>query len=530
MPIHIRAYVFVMILGLLGHWYSRKALVPGSLTGEDFDRRRIYWFSITTIAFLSGDFWVFCIACAIAAGWMARKETNVLALFVAILFAVPPVTRYIPGIPPMDVIIPISHQRILSTCILLPCALRLFSERHKRERGAVAPDIFVGLYLLYFFVRNFMADPFHYAIRWNFLLTIDIWALYYVASRSVFTLSRFREAVAALVGSLSVVALIAAFESLRRWRIYGALNQPFDAGPSAYVSRGDLGLLRVEVTLGHPIILGMAMGIGLLLMLSMGSQLVNKRWRLPLTAMFALACLLALSRGPWVATVAGCIVLILSGPGRARRIAYSVFAVVLCGLALSATPFGRSIFKMMPKFGDSENDGSVAYRQQLWDVSVEVWKQNFWFGDLHYIRNPMMEVMRQGEGIIDMVNTYAHIGLALGLLGLCLFAACALSCWAVASRAIPADHPDREALESFRKAMRACVFMVLVTYATVSEVGYASAFLWVFLGLSAGLPRLVSVSKPTEPVSRQAPSPGARLGSALPPSRISSSSPSRRLN
>jgi hypothetical protein len=65
--------------------------------------------------------------------------------------------------------------------------------------------------------------------------------------------------------------------------------------------------------------------------------------------------------------------------------------------------------------------GSIDYRSQLMDNAWIVIQQNLWLGSIDFLKTPEMEAMRQGEVIIDIVNTYLSLLLAYGVIGFGLF-------------------------------------------------------------------------------------------------------------
>ena len=73
----------------------------------------------------------------------------------------------------------------------------------------------------------------------------------------------------------------------------------------------------------------------------------------------------------------------------------------------------------IPFFGQSTDDASVDYRQRLAERSWELIQLHPFFGDPLVLTK--MEDLRQGEGIIDLVNTYAGITLFYGSIGLLRF-------------------------------------------------------------------------------------------------------------
>ena len=88
---------------------------------------------------------------------------------------------------------------------------------------------------------------------------------------------------------------------------------------------------------------------------------------------------------------------------------------------LLASPAGRTIIDYLPFVG-TVDAGTVTYRERLFDISIEVIKQNPVLGAADVMQLPVMQQLRQGAGIIDIVNTYLLVALVTGLVGLSLFA------------------------------------------------------------------------------------------------------------
>jgi O-antigen ligase len=489
MPAYIKAYVAVMVLSLIALALLKRVFTPDIIGTADFQRRARMWLLITSVAFLSSNFWVYAVLCVIVAARASRAEPNRLALFVALVFAVPPLTRLLPGFGPIEYILPINHEHLLNYALLCPYAISLYKERHSRPRGPRAPDFLVAMYIVYMVVSFGIQSNAQSTIRMAFNLLTDIGIVYYVASRSLTSMRAYREVAAALVVGLAIVALVAVFETTKSWWLYESLGTPFGARGAGYISRGDLNLLRAKASLGHPIVLGLAMGMALMLVHSFSTLIKTGRHRLLLIGLLFGALLVSFSRGPWVGAFVGMLYLLSSGQRKGKRLVYTLGASAVVVGILAVTPFGQSLFTMLPFVGPADS-GSVLYRQKLWDVSIVVWKQNLWLGDLQYLKNPLMEVMRQGEGIIDMVNSYLQIGLAYGLIGVGLFLGCVFACWRCAKSRLKSAAPEAVDADHIRTALRATLVVILVTIGTVSNISFVPLFTWLVLGLCAGLPRM----------------------------------------
>src|SRR5262249_32793422 len=128
----------------------------------------------------------------------------------------------------------------------------------------------------------------------------------------------------------------------------------------------------------------------------------------------------AYSRGPWIGAVAIYLVFMSIGRGALTRIFKATAAVTVVLVAVSFSPLGDRIFKVLPFFGGSVNVETVTYRQQLAARSWELIQEHPFLGDQFVYKH--MEDLGKGEGFIDLVNIWAEIALFYGLVGLFFFA------------------------------------------------------------------------------------------------------------
>jgi hypothetical protein len=493
MPAHLKAFVVVLVIGLGMLHLLGKLFTPGIMSAEDFSRRRKAWLLITVAAFLAGNFWLYAAACILIARYSARGEQNPLALFCFVLFAVPPFGKVLQIGPLM--IIPVDHQKFLTFALLLPMAVALYRDRHERPRGPAYLDYMVGAFLLYQIVANALQYQFTAAVRFAIHILCETGLVYYVVSRSITTLQRFREVTAAIAGAIAIAAAVAIVETGKSWWIYDTLRGPFGFNGGGYISRGNLSLLRAKATMGHPIVLGFAIGAALMLLHTIYRSLPKGKLRLTLLGTLLGGLIVPFSRGPWVGAVGGAGYMTVSGPGRGKRIGQALLVMLVAILAMAFTPFGRDIYQMLPFIHEKGTDtGSVVYRQNLWDASITVLQQNLWFGDLEYLANPLMEKMRQGEGIIDMVNSYLQFAMSYGMVGLGLFMLVLLGSWSSLRipSALSGDGSDE--LQDMKRGLRSALVVTALTIATCSYIEYVPAVVWLIIGLSAGFARITSTA------------------------------------
>jgi O-antigen ligase len=144
---------------------------------------------------------------------------------------------------------------------------------------------------------------------------------------------------------------------------------------------------------------------------------------------------------------------------------------------MAALPGTDKVVNLLPFIGSTEKE-NVDYRANLMTNSMIVIQRHPWFGSSNFTATPEMEAMRQGEGIIDIVNTYLRVALEKGFVGLGLFAGFfALTLIGIyrAMRLIP----DKESEEHLLgRVLLATLVSVLVMIFTVSSITFIPIVYW----------------------------------------------------
>src|SRR6185295_4927185 len=154
-------------------------------------------------------------------------------------------------------------------------------------------------------------------------------------------------------------------------------------------------------------------------MLYLAQTLGSLSSALLLAAWLWLGMLAAYSRVPWlVAAIAFFAFVALQPAGVVRFVKYGFLAVVGAGGVL-LSPWGSRVIESLPFVGGTLDIETVDYRKRLAEVSWQLIQQNPLLGNPFVLTQ--MEELRQGQGIIDLVNSYASIALLYGLPGLALF-------------------------------------------------------------------------------------------------------------
>ena len=489
MPEHLRALIIILVLATTFFAFAR---YPASAITEveNFTRRRNLWLGLTLAVFLAHNFWIYVIIAILLLLYSNRRESNPPALFFSILLVLPMAIVQIPGMGMINYIFDLSHARILSLFILLPAFFTLLWQVDTAAFGRTGPDKLLAAYLLLTSILLLREDNITNTMRQIFYLFIDVFLPYFVISRSLKNLQSFRDALLSLVLAIIVLAPLAVFESVKHWLLYSSLTEVLglEEGMTTYLGRD--GLLRAITTAGQPIALGYLMAVGMGLYLFLQSAIKQKFVRRLGMVLLIVGLIAPVSRGPWVGAAVLIVVFIATGPYVVRRLMSLALAAILALPLIAMLPGGERVINLLPFIGTTEK-GGIDYRERLITNSMIVIQRNPWFGSDDFLNTPEMEVMRQGEGIIDIVNTYISIALKAGLVGLGLFIGFfVMTLWGIcrAMRSIP-DKDSEEYL--LGRALLATLLAILTIITTVSSITIIPIVYWSVAGLGVAYAQMV---------------------------------------
>jgi hypothetical protein len=522
MPDHLKSLVVLLVLSTAYFLTVRKPLCEDAIEPEDFSRRRNLWFGLTLAAFLAHNFW-FYVLIAIAMVVVTQvREPNRLAMFLFVLFAVPGVSTPIPGFGLIQQVFPLGHVRLMCLLLLVPAFLALHADPERVRFGRTATDKFLIGYLLLQIAFNIVLNSFTVTLRTTFLLWLDVVVPYYVASRSMRDMRTFKDTMTSFVVASLLMAPIAAFESLKHWLLYASVDEAlglnWDMG--TYLSRGES--LRATVSTGHALVLSYVMVVTMGLYIFVSSMVRSPGMRILGWLGVVVGLLAPLGRGAWLGAAAGLLVATLLGDRPAQRIAKAAVAIIVIVPVLIVSPWGGAIVDHLPFVGTVDS-ATVLYRQRLVEVSLSILAQNPMLGVYDYMNNAAMEEMRQGQGIIDMVNSYLGVAMSSGLVGVFLFsgilASSAFGVWR-AMRRTPVDSEARV----LGRALLAAMTGAAVTIATISFIILIPLIFWMLAGFGVAYAKLVdrlalSEEEPGQPDAGYRGSPAMGTGQTYAPWR-----------
>lgn len=487
---HHRALAFLLVIGVAA-WTLMLPLRSEQLPGA-FAVRRGLWFALTIAAFGFADFWLFSVLALVLLVWARFRDPSPAALFLALLFVVPPVSLEIPGFGVINFLFALSFPRMLALVLLLPLFLRLV--RSPRVAAGAFPRLADLLFFAYVGVEAMLLSrepSLTSAFRGAFYLFVDLVLPYYVFSRVFTDSEKLRDGVVALVGGGVVLAAVGVFEVARHWLLYAPLTDAWGSLEQLlYLDRS--GLLRALASAGHAIALGYFMAICILLYLPVRTRMAPGWQRNALLLLLAAGLLAALSRGPWIGTAAG--VLLYVALGRQAPV-WNVTKLVAGGAFVFAVvamlPFGGFVLDLVPFVGTVET-GNIDYRQRLMDNAWKLIGEHPLLGSTDYTERLAAMGMVQGQGIVDIVNSYVQVALHSGLVGVVLFggahAAALLSVLRAMRLVRRAGLDDMHELGRGLAAAQVAVMVIIITVSSIFGIAW---LYWCLAGLLVGYARLV---------------------------------------
>ncbi len=472
-----KAYIVITALSLATFWLANRHL-PATISKTELNHWKTAWLILITAACFSPNVWVFyalfLLTVVIKVPKLPQKR---IFYYLFLLCSVPQLNIIIPGIAGLPWLFPLSYSRIAIIALLLFVYLKT---PNKPKLFQLSSDKYIVSFLALIMLLKFRDDTVTNGLRQSFVLFIDIFIPYFVLSRHLQTQDDMNKALYALFIGLLPIAAIGIFETVKYWLLYSDIYRSLMDKYIFYDVRAG-GVRAVASTSGGPV-LGFLMVVmfGLLLYLQ---AFIKSRKMVYLAGTVIVLCLLATkARGPWL----GFIILIAAYLYTGRAGVRNIFKFSAIGLAiipiLMLTPSGQKFIDLLPFIGDTRAD-TVDYRSRLLEQSWIVIQQNPLLGSRTFLDAPELEIMRQGEGIIDIVNTYLQVVLENGFIGLTLFIFILLNLLYRNYKVIKKLPDDAIELKHMGRALFASLISIIFTIFTVSSVNYIPVLYWVIISL-----------------------------------------------
>ena len=476
----IKSFIIVFTLSGATFWIVKKAL-PEFMASREFKRWRMLWLAFLISAYAAHSAWL--LFAAIVFFCLVFTPSNPkyrIIYYLLLLSALPLVTAEIPGFGGVRFIFTLNYQRLL---VLVLLTVFVVTRPAKPKLFALPSDIFVFLFVLFTSYSSFRDNTFTNALRECLMNVLDILIPYLAISRYLDSKEQLNKAFLALLIGMAPFAVIGCFETLKHWHIFNSMKHAVTGG------RGNLydireGGLRASSVYGSPIVLGYVMVIGFGLLMYLQPLIKNQRY-VQIAGLGIVGCILAtMARGTWIGLAFFYVAYLWTGKGGMKKITLWGMAGVASLPLLNMTTLGQKFISLLPFIGESRSD-TIDYRKRLIEQAWIVFKRHPWVGSTTFRETPEMESMRQGQGIIDLVNSYIGIVLPYGIVGLGIFLVLFLSltarCYFLLKRIAATD----EDLLRMGRVLFALLASILLMIGTVSSIDYIPVYYWTFAGVTA---------------------------------------------
>ncbi len=445
------------------------------------------WFVIlgaAAVSFLSTTPFVFIAGVAFGAvvtsNLLGTDVKGRLASFWLLLLLFPPITFSLDGIAGINRIVELNHSRVLVLILLLPAALSLLGNRDIKIPSSMRwMDVLVLSYPVFKLAAAVPSSPLTVTLRMSVETFLDLVLPYYVTTRGLRSASDLKFVVAPMAVGLVYLALVGLLESVLRKNVYSELQFIYGVRwqLTHVLMRGPF--LRIQATTPQPIVMAFLMlcGFGMWSWLRATGTVLASHGRLIALILFA-AFFATWSRGPLLGFMG--FLLCLAALRRMvpmKFLALVCFLVMVGGLATAAGADSYLYTGLKTLFGSAEADvSSIDYRRKLLETSLALIEQSPIWGVPNYAS--YMQDLRQGEGIVDLVNTYLAVTLSAGLVGLALFLSPHLLVLYRLLKTIgPASERPRLLGGSFPIAFASLTIAALFVIFTTSDFSFVSSML-----------------------------------------------------
>ena len=237
------------------------------------------------------------------------------------------------------------------------------------------------------------------------------------------------------------------------------------------------------------------------------SHIRSRISRFSVLFLLSLGVLATYSRGPTIGLIIIYVVVLALRPGAFTRLFKGALAALLFVILIGQSPLGDRIAHILPFMkgsADEQADSSITYRQRLAERSWELINEHPFFGDQLALQK--MEDLRQGEGIIDLVNTYAAVTVFYGFVGLAIFISAMLIALSKAYRTAKKTAQKNPDLALMGISLVGCIVGTLFMLATCSFLAGYDVLFYVIAGFAATYANVANLPKPDTkaygPVSR----------------------------
>jgi len=485
-----------LVIILAANFISYKLLFDISLnfiSRSEF--RKWYYICITTyfIAFVANDYWLFNF---IIIFYLLNKvpNKNRLIYYCLLLPLLPYLKAAIPGFGSSNLIY-ITYPRVILFSLLIP--LTMSGGNKTKSIFSISSDKYIVLYLVMISSLEFRDVTFTAGMRTSFYFFIDYFIPYFAITRYITNIKEFYIICFSLLVPFVAISFLSIYEAVSSWHLLADLESIFDMKKSISSYKRRDGMLRASFSFQGSIVLGYMLMISIGLFASISGVIVKSRGMYIVIGVLICGLISSLSRGPWVGGVLLFIIFFITGREKIKLLQKLIFAVILIIPVVIFHPSGEKIINLIP-FLDNSSDSAhstIDYRERLFENSMIIIERYPYFGSTNYLKTKEMEELRQGEGIIDIVNSYLRIALNYGYIGLSAFILIYASLLIQLYKIIRKAKNSKDIYIISARGLFATMVSMLLVIGTVSSNGRIPILYFIFAGLIASYCELIKLRK-----------------------------------
>ena len=465
----------------------------------------------TVAAFAGQDMRIVMVLLGVIGLWAARLlgggVRGRLAALLMLVLVMPPAHFEIGGISEINRFLDLTPIRLLSLLLLPGLAMHsLFGPKLPRPRWVVSVDMLFFGYQAFRLALHVPTTSGSGMVRLLVEAILDLMLPYYVFSRSIRSRDDLRFILTHGVLAGTFAAVIACAEAVAHHNLYEGLQWVYGYKwqLSFGLMRGDH--LRTQAMTPVPILLA----VELIVMIGLWTYLVGAHWKRPRVLLIFALLVVALgstwSRGPWLGAIGFGLCLLGVRKMQPKAFVSLLVVLVLAAIGVKAAGADTALLSALNGVlgGDAAALVTIDYRRELLDTALALLKQSPWCGVPNYASQ--MQSLKQGEGIIDLVNSYLAIALDAGVVGLIVYLAPYVvtvgRLLAAAGPEAAAGQPDAPGGVAFGPVFVALSISMLATIFTTSTFALMPLLLTLLLALPIARLRMPTEELPLAPAPR----------------------------
>lgn len=490
MVYQLKTLVILTILAFTALYFFKEKLLL-CMSEDELKRYKWAWFWVTAWSLFAPSVWPLMIGmAAIVFKFKSDDAVANIGLFFVTCFAIPNVYLYV-YLGPIT-LIKLDTVVICSLVTLVPL---LWSSLKKFPLFSIATDKYVLAYFVTVFILDMRASSTTEVMR-EFLANFFRYITpYIVVSRNIETIRDHHRLLGAIMFAFCVFTLVCAYESIIKQYLYTITKFKYRlVHPVMLVGNYRAGFLRAMGPIASPISLGIFLSFLIVITLYLSNYTKKSLKGLSSLFLAIFSLIFTFSRGSWMGAIATSFLFTLKNEKAFAKFfklgAWVVFALV----AISFTPYIEKVEELIPskfKGEEASRTDTFDYRERLMENSIIVIKENPVFGNPNFMSHPSMEEMKQGQGIIDVVNTYLAVVLNYGFVGLSLYLLAILPNM-ISAYFLSQKLPEAYSVVSrYAKMIAFNTLGLLIMIYNMSPLSYLPVYIWVLVAIQASLVRLL---------------------------------------